>query len=423
MRMRQLGRGHSVAFFVPMECDARIRAVCNLSTAERVHVQHIVRWVMQATCEDIRHYAPHWVQQGIDHARRVKADEAYRTSHSWKVLSKAWVTKEGHTLDEMYGLQDTDNSLFNQASAHPALHRQLQKLRIGHLHNPHIDEEQEREITHEIELERKMVRPVQTPALTPRVHPDVRSFVLTGVLPSRSDQFRSLFKSLRTSPIDEGVWSQSLLATFDFSVSTSGAESGNTNLCPRPLRWLVSTKLGGNRILVAMSPFEVNELMPLIRKSSVVHLHLYVPKVIQSMRSFSDLQYHTIPSLSSTWKAPSLAIQSQLNLFAGQLFIDSWEAYVGLCAFLGVYSRASPRLYGRRRGIHRNSDGFIRPSQRSITPALTQVLKPYEGKSFERSVIQTLKEHVNSTRNGKDCLRTHIGQLLHGRLLAKKDFE
>jgi hypothetical protein len=422
--MRQLGRGHSVVFFAPPECDARIRALCDLSALDQIQVQHIVRWVIQATCEDIRHYAPHWVQQGIDHARRNKASEVYRTSPSLSALREAWVTQESHSLEEMYGLQGTTNNLMRQVIAHPILYKQLLKLRIGQLSNPHVDEEQEREITHEIERERHVKRPPPIEGLKPNpVHSDVRTFIRTGVIPSLSKQFQPLFGSLRISPVDQRAWSQSLLATLDFNNTVSDPKPGQSALYAKPLRWIVSSKQGGRRVFVAMSPFEVNQLLPTIRSSTAVHLHIYVPKVVQSMESFSDLRYHVIPSLPAGWQPPSLGIQSQLNLFAGQLFVDSWDAYVGLCAFLGVYSHESPRLYGREIGLHRGSDGFIRSGLRSATPALARILEPYEGKSFQRSVIEALREHVSSTRNGKDFLRTHIGQLLHGRLLAKKDFE
>jgi hypothetical protein len=98
--MRQLGHGQSVMFFAPPECDAGIRAAAPrpLAADDTVHTADIVRWVLHETVEDIVHYAPHWVRQNLDYARRSVADRQFSDSADVAVLREAWLASESRTL-------------------------------------------------------------------------------------------------------------------------------------------------------------------------------------------------------------------------------------------------------------------------------------------------------------------------------------
>ena len=50
-------------------------------------------------------------------------------------------------------------------------------------------------------------------------------------------------------------------------------------------------------MLVLLSPFEVNLLLPDIRASKHVHLHLYSPRTFQRRKPSDDLKLYVIPSL------------------------------------------------------------------------------------------------------------------------------
>jgi hypothetical protein len=154
MRMRQLGHGQSVMFFAPPECDARIRAAAPtpLAPEDQVTTADILRWVLQETIDDICHYTPHFVRQNLDYARRSTADQAYEATGDVDQLRQAWLTPEARTLEEMYGaLRGSSGDLADQACAVPALQERLKELGITSLEDPRVDEEQEREVSHEIE--------------------------------------------------------------------------------------------------------------------------------------------------------------------------------------------------------------------------------------------------------------------------------
>ncbi len=104
MRMRQLGKGHSVMFFAPGEVDRHIRGrrPSEVASEDRIQVLDILRWAMHETCEDIRHHLPHWAIQGLDHNKRFAAYKEYRSAEDLKDLKDAWLQCESRTLEEMY---------------------------------------------------------------------------------------------------------------------------------------------------------------------------------------------------------------------------------------------------------------------------------------------------------------------------------
>jgi hypothetical protein len=287
-----------------------------------------------------------------------------------------------------------------------------------------LDEEQEREISHEIERERHVERPPKAQPVMPTVHNDVREFIRTGSIPPGSRAFRSMMLPIRVPQSEANVWSPNLLATREYHrtvLEPGDSEEANFSLYARGLRWIGSSWSATGITVVAFSPFEVDELLPLIRTTGKVHLHLYTPKVVQSMRSFSDLTFYVVPSLPRRWRGPSLGLQSQLNIFAGQLYFDDYDATLEFCAFLGVFSPESEMLYGAQ-NIERGSDGFIDPTLRPSTSHLSSALVDYEQRSFHTSIISSLKKHISMRRNGMDFFRTHVGQILHGRQITQDTF-
>jgi hypothetical protein len=132
-------------------------------------------------------------------------------------------------------------------------------------------------------------------------------------------------------------WSPSPFVMADFITTIRGSNSEGLMDYLRP-----STGLSGkNGIVVVISSYEANELLPIIRQQKEVRLHVYAPRVTSSMRSFSDLTFHTIPDPpADPWSAP-LHTRIQLSLFSGQLYFDSQEEYHMVCALLAL-SMAHP---------------------------------------------------------------------------------
>jgi hypothetical protein len=356
--MRQLGKGQSVMFFAPGEVDRRIRGLIprDQESKNGVRVIDILRWAMHETCWDIAHHLPHWAQQGIDPNRRFSAYKQYDSTGDLGVLRNSWLQRESKTLEEMYEPVSTAQGvgLGPAINAIPPLRERLERLGVTKLTDVRMAEEQEREVNHEAELERHTEHP---PKVFPAEHciaDEIRNFVSTGILAEPSTNIISLFTP---TGIDEALdsmreWTPSPLATTDFAITTTDSRTTDLTDCLRPVNWILSSGSGKESVAIVISPYEANELLPIIRKSGKVRLHIYSPRVTASMRSFSDLTFYTIPeSPGKKWTAAA-HLRTELDLFAGQLYFGSVQEYRRLCALLALHM-------GHPGAKHIDADGFV----------------------------------------------------------------
>ncbi len=399
--MRQLGKGHSVMFFAPGEVNRRIRDHMpnGLTSDRRVRVLDVLRWAMQETCKDIRHHLPYWAQQGLDHYKRYAASTEYGSTEDLEVLQNAWLQRESRTLEEMYWVTP-GAAISPEINSIPSLNERIEQLGMTRVVDVRMAEEQEREVNHEKEQERHIERPLKVEPALHVIHQSIREFVRTG-------SFRGVLGRLSTllSPIGmdnlTNEWSLPL-ATADFitTILDSNGESLTDYL--RPVNWILSSGSGKCSTVVVISPYEANALLPVIRKSNKVTLHIYAPRVTSSMRSFSDLTFYTIPdSPSLVWSAPA-HIRTDLNLFAGQLYFDSRKEYERLCRLLALWM-AHPGAECCE------VDGFVPPAYRTggSSPLTT-------------SKIAILKRLIELRRKGLGYSRTHLGQILNAIPLSEE---
>jgi hypothetical protein len=410
MRMRQLGKGQSVAFFAPGEVDRRIRDLIPAGRASEdgIHVIDILRWAMHETCEDITRHLPHWAQQGLDHGRRFSEYKEYRSTDNLTVLKKAWLQPEARTLEEMYDpvSRAQGAGLYQEIKDVPSLHERLERLGVTQLTDIRMAEEQEREVNHEVERERQVERPPKVEPATHSVHDDIRTFVRTGKLPQHSTHIIPL---LAPTGIDTALdsttdWSPSPRTTVDFATTTRSCRSPEplTDYL-RPVNWVLTSGSGEDSVVIVISPYEANELLPDIRRNGNVRLQIYAPKVTASMRSFSDLTFHTIPeSPTIAWTSPAHT-RIALNLFSGQLYFDSKEEYERVCALFAL-SMAHPDAK------EIEVDGFVTPQYR------TGASSP-----LSASEITTFKKLIGLRRKGMGYDKTHLGRVLDARPLSDSE--
>ncbi|KAF8824093.1 hypothetical protein HHX47_DHR9000559 [Lentinula edodes] len=426
MRLRQLGHGQSVLFFAPLEIARTIRADADKSDGDTIEVIDILRWAMLRTCEDIEHHIPHWVQQGVDFHERNLAWTAAKESGSTPdlaELSSAWLRPEARTLEQLYlphSAQTAQTSSSTVAKAHeiPEIQARLDLLGIMNVGDASVDEEQEREVAQEVEQERQLERPPPSKALHHKVRDEVRSLVRTGNFNSSSFAFLPLFDAVPLAVrkrLRQGVspWSKQLWATRDFNITIKNNSSKEHM---RPVNWLLSTRptLSSPMNIIILSPYEVQVLLPEIRKSTNVSLHIYSPRIRREMHTFEDLKFFCIPSLESTWCIPDTIVISQLNLFSGQLYFANYDVYRNLCAFLGMGVH-----FEGRAGPVMDTDGFVWPAARSDTEIQTF----YTGCPFVVSPVPFLQELTALRRKGNKFFSTHMGKVVHGRFLAEQDFD
>jgi hypothetical protein len=130
----------------------------------------------------------------------------------------------------------------------PELQERLVALGLGDMAaKANMSEEQEREVSHEMEIERLPERPRQIEAANHNLHKHVSRFVKTGELIDDSSAFVSLsciLKSISSwnTYASMPVFSNCLLATRDFAVTVkqnSEFDRGAVEFL-KPPRWLLS---------------------------------------------------------------------------------------------------------------------------------------------------------------------------------------
>ena len=406
--MRQLGKGHSVMFFAPGEVDRRIRSLIpgGMASGGRIRVLDVLRWAMHETCEDICHHLPYWAQQGLDHHKRFAAYNEYSSTRNSEVLRNAWLQPESRTLEEMYLVAPgASTSTSAEINSIPSLSERIERLGVTKSVDVRMAEEQEREVNHEVERERHIERPPKVQPAQHIIYGDVREFIETGKLPVSPKHISPLLAPVyMASALDSTTkWSPSPLATTDF-ITTILDDSNGMALTEylRPVNWILSSGSGKDSTVIVISPYEANALLPIIRKSKRVRLHIYAPRVTSTMRSFSDLTFYAIPdSRAEPWSAPA-HVRMELNLFAGQLYFDRREEYERLCVMLAL-SMAHPGAEDCE------IDGFVPPMYRTG-----------EYSPFAKSKISILRTLVGLRRKGMGYHRTHLGQILNANPLGEE---
>jgi hypothetical protein len=274
--MRKLGHGHSVMFFAPPEIDRSIRAVNNKHNDDDIFVSDILIWAMTETCSDIQHRASQWFQHGVDYRSRHSAWSSFLSGDIMPAeLARSWLQPEAKHLEELYALNLTDTSA-SYASLDEDLLERCNSLGLGISPDDRLDEEQEREVLHEVERESEVERPPPVLAATHSIDEDVRYFIRTGTIPDGSHTFTAIFDTLTTTSAafsGRQPWPRNMFASRDFATTVLTEEK--TDSYTRPVNWILSSATSGTQVLVIVSPFEVNVLLPDIRASKQVHLHAY----------------------------------------------------------------------------------------------------------------------------------------------------
>ncbi|KAG1883986.1 hypothetical protein F4604DRAFT_1734111 [Suillus subluteus] len=347
---------------------------------------------MLETCNDIKMRTLSWIQQRSDFNTRHSAwtQFSHAPTTSISILKSAWLKPEERSLEELYAPRSSSkvSQVFNLD-----VQRKCKELGILSAPERMMDEEQEREVIHEVERERQVERPPKVEPAVQNVHVHVRRFVKSGRIVAGSPAFIQVLSSLvdTTAEFDEGDrWTHNILVTRDFARTVGtipGVQKVDDYLWP--VNWIVSSDVG-HPILVVMSPHEVDTLLPDIRKSKVVHLCIYTPRIIQTMQACDNLRLYCVPSAPHL--TPSEPLICQLNLFAAQLYFSDYNMYLHTCSFLGLNA---PDLEGEDLVV--DDDGFIemhnRPSARASCV-------------FEK---------------GMGYQPTHLGKMLNGRILTEKD--
>jgi len=426
MRMRKLGHGQSVTFCVSQEMQKRIRTTCGADPSQSIAVVNVLEWAISETWEEEVRSIPLWENQGIRHlyqetiwdrvARKKKFSqrdaqdytepEARTLEHRYRPISAAMLSLGPLTLLGKLTAALCPSDIGKQQLGFIQQKAEAFKLASA-AQSANFQEEQERELAPEIEQERQVERPPQVAPKPHSLHDDVIHFACTGELRLASAAFLSSFQALEKSsavqyfPPGVSNFPSDLLITADYAHTVDERGQGFcSDMYQRPVQWVITSKSH----MVVISQWEANKLKQLGSCSSHAMLRAYLPRPSLTFRTLEDLQIYTVPATASDEVRPELIMQ--LNLFAGQLYLRSYQHYVALCRYLGL-------SYMENRGDKEiAADGFVRRKEGE-----------YAGCRFETSPIMFLNVLIQKLR--RDCMgieKTHMGKILAGEILTEKDF-
>ena len=423
MRLRKLGKGQTVVFCVTDEIKTKIEACTSKQPDAQIGLADVLHWAISETFDETRRSMPLWAVQGERFSRQQELWNEVHTNGITcmsKTQSQEFLEDEAQTVNQRYRPQKPDATARSRLTLSTGGRIEQIKQRCSEFDNLQfnsstLQEEQERELSPEIEEEKQIEPPAPAQPAEHHLHSDVENFVSYGVVSLISKAYMNAFCSVAdTSAADDFEVTQlagdgHLLVTEDFArtVEVSIGKGHRSDDYQRPVQWVLTSRAGDSNTITYMmiiSPFEAQHLMPKIQKVKNVALHLYKPRCNISYRSFDRLNFYTIPTQTTKLQIPrSLLIQ--LDLFAGQLYLSSYEDYLEACAFLKLAASVP------KKGEVIAADGFI---ERDSNGEKTRGTSPVK-------FLQMLMSKIR--RNGQSISKTHMGSMLEGKILERVEFE
>ncbi|PHH52919.1 hypothetical protein CFIMG_005390RA [Ceratocystis fimbriata CBS 114723] len=436
MRMRKLGHGQSVIFCVPNDIRNKIAQQEQDPLLRKAvpTVPSILTWCIQQTWSFISDGIYLWANQGSRHSHNQGYwNETWSSGNNMSIATaRKFLEPETQTLKERYhpSLVTTDQLSKLGLPDHHPISRRVQEFGKHGLDGSMLNEEQERELAPEIEQEREIQR---TPPIEAKVHTwniGVSDFIETGVMP-KGPHFRKAFHMFAETsagsfyPVDE-IYSH-IWATKEFceTVETSKETSREAILdCYlRNVQWILartSHRHSGystfvNCDLLVISPFEAEIAVDIIKRSpGFVSLHLYSPRVNFSLPSLDNLDLFVISAnakhqdLLPMTKETAPSLIRELNLFAGQIYMSSFDEYLAICNYLGITTKPT------REGEDIAIDGFINRDMQGRVGG---------GSIFFESPVPFFRRVMTLRRGNASILHSHMGAVLNTRILSQCDFE
>lgn len=399
MRLRKLGQGQSVIFCIPDEIERNMTAK-KPRTAD-LCVADVLKWAIGETCIDLRRKIPLWSIQGqrYDHQQSVRERFGGRNADLTQGLAAEFLEPESKSLDQRYrpssrsGLTST---AMETVSGNLRLIAERCKQFETSDQGAALQEEQERELAPENEQERQIERPAPAKPLAHSIHSDLLHLLSTGQVRQGSVAFVPAFQTLKSTSagkhFDAIEFPGLLLATGDFAQTVKRAGDA----FQRPVQWLLSVNGGSAGAkataahLICISPYEADRLLPEIKESKHVHLHLYAPRSNPGLRALDGLDLFTVPSTPAGYSIPADMIV-QLNIFAGQTHLSNYEEYTKICEFLDL----APA------GLQASTKG-----------------EKYSGSPVK--FVETL--HTTIRRDSGRIDKTHMGKILDHQVLDAETF-
>ncbi|XP_055310983.1 uncharacterized protein LOC129573873 [Sitodiplosis mosellana] len=423
MRMRQLGKdgGHSIAFWASFEADVKIRKFCEFALPHNcLPNDHVIEFICKNSENFETENTVHWAAGAYNYTQKLvghKLHEHLSDEVSLTSLLSTCVDNEYVKLEEIYGdkedarLVDIAKGKFDKLieSFRPALKNEetrnkvipfietIQEAVRGKImkHAPNVkrfvqalDEEQEKELEHELEEQRHVERPAAMNPAKPEFDEQLKKLVLSGVdIVTIADlMIRGTLVSLangldKTQLIQEYVsdsdaWSNNLLVTKDFVQVLSNLSYARDEYL-RPVWWIarVNTPGSDDYILVLLSSFECDRLISTFRESQQSVLCMYrsrLSKLHDNLLHQTNLQ---VTGMTEQIPPINVCDEVQIGIFSGSMYFNNEAEQNAYCSFLGVIPR--PRTEEQEEAFNKGvikPNGYVTAENRSHSKAISEAV-------------------------------------------------
>lgn len=375
MRMRQLGKGHSIAFWASFEANLRIRETCNLSPLDSVTNENVIDFI----CDNSRKFevenTVHWAAAGHNYTKKLAAHKLYENSTEEGAMQNLYgkcVDNEFLTLNEMYGDKKREllsniskwkfATLTKQYENKEDIYKFVQTIDGGvfkklKLYAPDVerfvhslDEEQEKELEQEIEEERQIERPPKLDPATPNFDQELIRLILHG---ATSGAFSNIQQTQTIVPFATGLmntklfenyknqpnWAKHLYVTQDF-IRVLAKSTDACDLFLRPVWWVARVDGGqkGDYIFILLSSFECDRLLATFRKSEKSTLFPFRPTL---SKLHSDLLDKRDLHVTAQPNASPLDVKdiAQIKMYSGSMYFKNEDEQNAYCNFMGLIPR------------------------------------------------------------------------------------
>lgn len=412
--MRELTNGQSVAFFIPPEVRHDMK-----KDGAGITSTDVVQWVLEQTCDQLEKLQPLWAWQGLQHFRCAQIWDDFRTrASSLEDIVARIQQPELKSLSQLYapwGEHPQSIASLRELAPHdPTVRELLEKWEGVASTQTTLYEEQERELTQEIQREPQIRRPPSVEAQSHIVNADIKHFAKHGQFPRwiSSDDVDPAFKCLsqtsaRAFELPTSIGPH-IYASLDFLSTIHRDDNTVDDEFLKPVHWVLSSTT--IQTLIIISQHEANYLIPSIRKSKKATLHMYAPRTAKDMCSFSKLDFLTVGQPRSPLQVSPEAIRD-LEIFSGSLYFDSFAEYQSVCQFFGF--KTDKLLDIPQDAI--TSEGFV--SKEARTQAQWPVHCP-----FTTSPLPFLKAWYSIRTKGQGFSQSHIGSIVEARRLTEDRF-
>lgn len=431
MRMRQLGRGHSIAFWASFEADLRIREIFQFSPTDQITNEHVVEFI----CNNSRIFeienTVHWAAAALNYTKKLAAHKLYERSCGQSVMKQLYekvVDKEFVTLTELYGgkelelLSNISRNNFEKLAEDYRAHSQivnfietidqrvsekLSKINIRCFAR-NLDEEQEKELEiseeHEIEKQYQIqwqqnaepAKPIFDDRLIQLIQCGLADAITKDLLNTKT--LLPLTAVLKHTKMFEpynnfkSPWANYLAVTKDFA---QVIQHKNT-FCDRflrPIWWIAHiSNENENFILLLLSSYEADRLLPHFRKSTKSTLFPFRSRM---SKLHSDLMHEN--NLQVTGSHTSMRVnakdKAQIQMFSGSMYFNDEDEQNAYCNFLGLIPR--PRTSEQETAFERElirPNGFVPIKHRQNS----KVAKFVNQCKFEKSPIGLAKKLIEA---------------------------